>query len=40
MKDLMGDAVYDRDGDSLGWPGLCLDMPAWGRHVLQLTIDD
>jgi hypothetical protein len=40
MKDLMGDAVYDRDGDSLGSPGLYLDMPAWGRHVFKLTIDD
>jgi glycosidase len=37
LRDLMGDAVYDRNGDDLRTLGLYLDMPAWGYHVFELT---
>jgi len=33
LRDLLGPAVYDRDGSALIAPGLYLDMPAWGRHA-------
>lgn len=37
LKDLMSDAVYDRDGNDLQKNGLYLDMPAWHYHVFGLT---
>jgi glycosidase len=37
LQDLMGPAIYERDGDELVSPGLYLDMPAWGYHVFKLT---
>jgi glycosidase len=36
LEDLMGPAVYDRDGDDLAREGLYLDMPAWGYHVFSV----
>ena len=30
------DRVYDRDGDELAGPGLYVDLPPWGAHVLAL----
>jgi glycosidase len=36
LADLMGPAVYDRDGGDLASRGLYLDMPAWGCHVFEL----
>jgi hypothetical protein len=36
LVDRMGDAVYERDGDTLLASGLYLDMPAWGYHVFAL----
>jgi hypothetical protein len=36
LQDLMSAASYDREGDSLLFPGLYLDMPAWGYHVFEL----
>jgi len=37
LRDLMGDAVYDRDTEDLRNRGLYLDMPAWDYHVLEVT---
>jgi hypothetical protein len=37
LEDLLGDAVYERQGDSLVSTGLYLDLPAWGYHVFNLT---
>lgn len=38
LKDLMGSASYERDGDDLQSRGLYLDMPAWGYHVFEMSI--
>ena len=37
LKDLMGIASYDRDGNELLSRGLYLDLPAWGYHVFELS---
>lgn len=37
LQDLLGDAVYDRDGDELQSRGLYLDVPPWHRHAFALT---
>jgi hypothetical protein len=37
LKDLMGSAIYDRDGKDLASRGLYLDLPPWGYHVFELT---
>lgn len=37
LQDLMGSAIYERDGDELVSRGLYLDMPPWGYHVFKLT---
>ncbi len=37
LQDLTGAAEYDRSGGDLTWPGLYLDMPAWGHHVFSLS---
>jgi len=37
FEDLMGPAVYDRDGDTLASQGLYLDLPPWGYHVFSVT---
>ncbi len=36
LKDLLGDAVYPRDGDDLAARGLYLDLPAWGYNAFAL----
>ena len=36
LKDLLGDACYDRDGTELAGRGLYLDMPAWSYHVFHI----
>ena len=36
FRDVMGSAVYDREGDDLAGRGLYLDMPPWGFHVFDL----
>jgi hypothetical protein len=38
FRDLMGSAVYERDGDDISARGLYLDMPAWGFHVFELKV--
>jgi len=41
LRDLLDPAVrYERDGDELATRGLYLDVPAWGRHVFELTRPD
>ena len=37
LRDLFGDARYERDGDELARRGLYLDMPAWGAQVFEAT---
>jgi len=37
LKDLMGAASYDRDGNDLVSRGLYLDLPPWGFHVFEVT---
>jgi Alpha amylase, catalytic domain len=37
LRDLMGPAKYDRQGDEILSQGLYLDLPAWGYHVFELT---
>jgi len=37
LRDLLGEACYDRGGDDLQDRGLYLDMPAWGRQVFQVS---
>ena len=36
LKDLLGDACYDRDGTELAGRGLYLDMPAWSYHIFHI----
>lgn len=36
LRDLLGDAVYERTGDDLFGRGLYLDLPAWGHHVFEM----
>jgi hypothetical protein len=37
LRDMMGPATFDRDGDDLVSRGLYLDLPPWGYHVFELT---
>ena len=37
LKDLLGDASYDRDGGDLVSRGLYLDLPPWGHHVFEVS---
>jgi hypothetical protein len=36
LRDLLGDAVYERHGDELLARGLYLDLPPWGHHVFEV----
>ena len=36
LRDRLGKAVYDRNGDNLSTRGLYLDLPAWGYHAFEL----
>jgi len=38
LRDRMGTAVYERNGNELAETGLYLDMPAWGYHVFEVTV--
>jgi hypothetical protein len=35
LRDLLGPAQYERDGDDLAKRGLYLDLPGWGHHVFE-----
>ena len=37
LTDLLDGRVYDRDGDELAGPGLYIDLPPWGTHVLAVV---
>ena len=37
LRDLLGDAVYDRPGDDLLARGLYLDLGPWGHHLFELA---
>jgi hypothetical protein len=37
IRDLLGDAVYERDGNDLQSHGLYLDVPAWRAHIFEMT---
>ena len=39
LKDLTGPACYERDGNNLHSQGLYLDMPAWGSHVFEMSLE-
>jgi hypothetical protein len=36
LRDLLGEACYERDGAELSGRGLYLDLPAWGHHVFAV----
>jgi hypothetical protein len=36
LSDELSGQVFDRDGDELSGPGLFVDLPAWGCHVLAV----
>jgi hypothetical protein len=36
LRDLLGDAQYDRDGDELQSRGLYLDVPPWQCHAFEM----
>jgi hypothetical protein len=36
LRDLLGDAQYERDGNELQSRGLYLDVPAWQPHVFEM----
>jgi len=38
LRDLMGTATYDRNGDELLARGLYIDLPPCGYHVFELTV--
>jgi hypothetical protein len=37
LTDLMGSAVFDRDGHDVLSRGMYLDVPAWGYHVFEIS---
>jgi hypothetical protein len=37
LRDLLGPACYERDGDDLARRGLYLDLPEWGHHVCEVA---
>jgi hypothetical protein len=37
LRDLLGDAAYERDGDDLAAHGLYLDVPPWQCHAFEVT---
>ena len=37
LRDLLGDAVFDRDGTELEYRGVYLDAPPWQAHVFEMT---
>jgi hypothetical protein len=37
LRDLLGEARYERGGDDLAGRGLYLDIPGWGCHVFEVA---
>ena len=40
FEDVIGDAIYERDGDDLAARGLYLDEPPWQAHAFIVTKSD
>jgi glycosidase len=38
LRDLLGPARYEREGDNLAARGLYLDIPEWGYHVFEMGV--
>jgi len=38
LAELLGNAVYDRDGTELNQRGLYVDLPPWGYHVFEVKV--
>jgi hypothetical protein len=38
LRDLLGEARYERAGDDLQWRGLYLNVPPWQHHVFELSL--
>lgn len=38
LRDRLGEAEYDREGDVLCAQGLFLDLPGWGNHVFEFSV--
>ncbi|MBX3734389.1 MAG: alpha-amylase [Verrucomicrobiae bacterium] len=38
LRDQLGTASYDREGDDLAARGLYLDVPAWHAHVFEVSV--
>jgi hypothetical protein len=36
LRDLLGEAVYERDGNELQSRGLYLDVGAWQAHLFEV----
>jgi hypothetical protein len=39
LRDLLGDAQYERDGSDLQAQGLYLDVAPWQSHVFEMSAD-
>jgi hypothetical protein len=39
LRDLLGQATYDRDGDGLATQGLFLDMKQWNYHLFEIALN-
>jgi hypothetical protein len=39
LRDLLGEARYERDGDDLKSNGLYLDVPPWQCHAFEFEAD-
>jgi hypothetical protein len=37
LQDKMGNATYDRDGESLQAQGLFVDLERWNFHIFDMT---
>jgi hypothetical protein len=40
FKDLMGTAIYEREGNEIKARGLFLDLPPWGYHVFRVIVGE
>jgi len=38
LRDLLGDAQYEREGEELQSRGLCLDMTPWQYHIFEMRV--
>jgi len=38
FRDLMSEALYEREGNEVLSRGIYLDLPAWGYHIFELSV--